>query len=115
MVSTLDPSYIATWWRAKRTSRPRRCAASRPRSPSAEREHAEEATHGEEADAAERRAEKAEYLKQKLEERAAAEREAAGEDEDRITPSLQRRAELAAHLAAVEVALAGEPAHPRSA
>jgi len=41
----------------------------------AEREHAEEASSGEEADAAERRADKAEYLKQKLEERAEAERE----------------------------------------
>jgi len=48
----------------------------------AEHKHAEEATQGEEADAAERRAEKAEYLKQKLEERAEAEREAAGEDEE---------------------------------
>ncbi len=45
----------------------------------AEREHAEEAVTGEEADAAARRADKAEYLKQKLEERAAAEREADAE------------------------------------
>jgi hypothetical protein len=44
----------------------------------AEREHAEEAATGEEAEAAARRADKAEYLKQKLEERAAAEREAGG-------------------------------------
>ena len=42
----------------------------------AEREHAEEASTGEEADAAERRADKAEYLKQKLEERAEAEKNA---------------------------------------
>ena len=41
----------------------------------AEREHAEEANTDEEADTAVRRADKAEYLKQKLEERADAERE----------------------------------------
>jgi len=41
----------------------------------AEREHAEKANTDEEADTAVRRADKAEYLKQKLEERADAERE----------------------------------------
>ena len=45
----------------------------------AEREHAKEAVQNEEADAAARRADKAEYLKQKLEERAEAEREADAE------------------------------------
>ena len=46
----------------------------------AEHKHAEEATQGEEADAAERRAEKADYLKQKLDERAEAEREKDAEE-----------------------------------
>lgn len=46
----------------------------------ANREHAEEAATGEEAEAAGRRAEKAEYLRQKLEERAEAERAAAREE-----------------------------------
>jgi hypothetical protein len=46
----------------------------------AEREHAEEAVTDEEADAAARRADKAEYLKEKLEERAEAEREAEAEE-----------------------------------
>jgi uncharacterized sporulation protein YeaH/YhbH (DUF444 family) len=46
----------------------------------AEREHAEAAATGEEAEAAKRRAVKAEYLRQKLEERAEAEREAGEPD-----------------------------------
>ncbi len=47
----------------------------------AEREHAQGASTDDEADTAERRADKADYLKQKLEERAKAEREAAPDDE----------------------------------
>ncbi len=47
----------------------------------AAREQAEEASTDEEFDTMERRAVKAEYLKEKLEERAEAEREAAAEDE----------------------------------
>ena len=47
----------------------------------AAREGEQHASTDEEAEAMGRRAEKAEYLKQKLEERAEAERETAGEDE----------------------------------
>lgn len=57
-------------------------ALRRQQAERAETEHAEAgaAPTDEAAEAHERRAEKAEYLKQKLEERAEAEREAAGED-----------------------------------
>jgi hypothetical protein len=48
----------------------------------AEREHAGEANTDEEADTAVRRADKAEYLRRKLEERAEAERQKDAEDDD---------------------------------